>query len=379
MHAFPSGNRRGFCEIRWCLLAIASCASFAGAIFAGEPLTAVARKAEQRLPEPRFGFATALDSKRHRIIMVGGKTAQKDAIPATRSLDLQTLKASELAAPGTGPANTYMASAVYEPERDAIFVFGGWPRGADAPSAELWMLSFAQGSNAQWRKLSDGSTGPRGRNGAGMVLDRARQRLILFGGDGGPHPKYGFTPLNDLWAYDLRKNAWQELTAKGDVPEPRWNHAVAVNEASGTMYLFGGAGYVGQRQVRDQDVFELDLAKLTWGKRAARGTPPPPLEGASLTHDTAANVLMVAGGLSLEDSGEPGYEHIWLFDLSDSSWRMCADRLDSTRREHGAVYDAARGQHVIIGGQTARKVGNYYEQGRPLDDVVIVNVSRRKQ
>ncbi len=42
-----------------------------------------------------------------------------------------------------------------------------------------------------------------GREGAATVLDAKRDRLLLHGGDGGLHPTYGYTPLSDLWAYDL--------------------------------------------------------------------------------------------------------------------------------------------------------------------------------
>lgn len=69
-----------------------------------------------------------------------------------------------------------------------------------------------------------------------MVTDLSRDWLILHGGDGGPHPKEGYTPLSDLWSYDLAIGRWKRLGLVGTPADPRWYHSAAIDHDSGKMY-----------------------------------------------------------------------------------------------------------------------------------------------
>src|SRR5262249_25588480 len=142
---------------------------------------------------------------------------------------------------------------------------------------------------------------PKGRNGAALILDAKRNRLLLHGGDGGPNSENGFTPLDDLWEFSLSKHSWRRLQTAGVAPEPRWNHARAIDDRVGGAYLFGGAGYVGERIVRDNVIFNLNLDDLKGGRLECKGSAPTPVEGTSLTFDEQQGALLVAGGLSLAD------------------------------------------------------------------------------
>lgn len=99
-------------------------------------------------------------------------------------------------------------------------------------------------SIGQWQCLGtnnamavDGDEYPEPRGGHQMV--RVGRRLLLFGGWNGSRD------LNDLWAYDLPREAddppgrWQRLQPEGDVPAGRSCHQMAVDESSGDVYMLG--------------------------------------------------------------------------------------------------------------------------------------------
>lgn len=364
------------CSRNWLALGILLLVSPAAAIAADRDFTVAAKLVDKSKETVSVGAAAAYDSRRGRAIVFGGADMEKrKALPSVRTLDLISLEWTTLEVTGKRPQATGMPALIYDPKRDALYLFGGWETDAEKPSAELWTLSLSGKEPLRWKLLSNGDDGAPARNGCVMVLDAARDRLLIHGGDGGPHPKYGFTPLKDLWSYDLGDARWHCLKPSGDIPEPRWNHAGAVNNETGKMFIFGGGGYVDKALVRDDCVFELDMQTLVWKKRAATGDRPAPEEGGSLTFDPVADVLVLVGGVSLADSGKPGTESIWVFDLRGDRWTEHRGELGAMRRSHTAIYDPKGRRHVITGGEEAAERGNFYAKGRSIHTIALVSVA----
>jgi uncharacterized protein (TIGR03437 family) len=66
-----------------------------------------------------------------------------------------------------------------------------------------------------------------------MVFDDNRNKLVLFGGLGGP-------PFNDTWEFDPATIAWTQITPGGDLPAPRYRVEAAFASDLGTALFFGG-------------------------------------------------------------------------------------------------------------------------------------------
>src|SRR5207249_3722463 len=91
--------------------------------------------------------------------------------------------------------------------------------------------------------------------GHSAVYDPIRDRILVFGGArarlaseciGNPCDYYCYEadyPTNDVWALDLHNaSTWVKLSTTGAAPQPRWEHAAVYDPVRNRMVVFGGQG-----------------------------------------------------------------------------------------------------------------------------------------
>jgi hypothetical protein len=143
-------------------------------------------------------------------------------------------------APGGGwPVGRARASAVYDPAAHRMLVYGGYSQSGSTETAydELWSLSL--GVSPRWTQLTPGGEPPPAGYWHSAVWDPARGRMLVFGGRG-----LGGTPAErtDTWSLALGDApAWTRLQPLGD-PEPRAQHSAVFDAARDRMVVFGGSG-----------------------------------------------------------------------------------------------------------------------------------------
>ena len=268
---------------------------------------------------------------------------------------------------GVGPEGFEFCSAEYVPARKTFYVFGGW--GDHGPTNELYRLDLTR-RPWTWEKIDAKGTRPSGRNGAPLVFDAPRHRLIVCGRDGGTGKS--FRPLADCWQFDIESNTWAPLPAVGVAPTARWHAAMALDPSRGKAYLFGGAGNGGF----DATLYELDLPTDAWRPVRTTGSPPPSLQGATFTFDSANGVLLLAGGLRHEAPGTATISTAWVFDPAVAQWDETDCGEDLRRRDHLGVYCRTTGEHLLIGGRISQTVGNFYDRGRIVSRDVKLKIRR---
>jgi hypothetical protein len=352
-------------------------------------------------PAPRRGQSAIYDPIGQRMLVFGGydDVAFKNDLWALDLSGSATPNWQPLAASGVLPSARYGHSAVYDPDRREMTVFGGFDGASIFNGVFLedqHVLSLSNG--AAWSKLdvaphpsprdfytmifdpprhravlfggNDGRTfddtwsfdpavpawtlisfparEPSARLSAGAAFDRLGDRLILFGGWGG-------SPFDDTWSLALNQvpPQWSLIAPPGSCPSPRLEHTVVYDSRRNRMILFGGKD--GTQFFND--VWQLDLSGVPiWSPMAVAGTPPSPRETRGI-YDPVRDRVVFFGGFSPPDH----LAETWILDLSGSpTWRQLSPRgmLPGARRGHTAIYDSGQDRMVIFGGYDDQRFFN---------------------
>jgi hypothetical protein len=178
---------------------------------------------------PSGSYHSAIyDPLRARLIVLGEMYAPNEV----RALSLAGAPAWTVLTPtGTPPGYRRRTSAIYDPVRDRIVVFGG--DDGSNPSNEVWTLSLA--GTPSWMKLTPTGTPPSGREEHTAIYDPVRDRMVVFGGRATP----GYH--SEVWALSLAGTpAWTDLTPLGLAPSARVGHSAIYDPVRDRMVVFGG-------------------------------------------------------------------------------------------------------------------------------------------
>jgi hypothetical protein len=263
------------------------------------------------LPPKRFGHSAVFDSARDRMIVFGGEDSTGNVLSDVWALSLADTLTSDtptwnpVPTSGAGPPAREFHTAIYDPLRDRMLVYGG----RDAfhnPSGEVWCLWLAT-PTARWERLpTKGGSVSLTRYLHSAIYDPPpRDRMLVFGGD---------APYNDVWALSPGDTmVWTHLDPSGSLPVARSNHSAIYDPNGDRMIVFGGNS--GNTPL--DDVWQLSLAgaRPAW----APSDPPSTLESPSgryyhsAIYDTAYRRMVVFGGSP--DVSEP----TWAFS-EDMQW-----------------------------------------------------------
>lgn len=324
-------------------------------------------------PGAGFGGAAVLDEKGQDLLIWGGMAPSGEPSGKLFRFSLDSRKMTPIPIEGPIPSALFFPGLALDAKRKGIYLFGGWGKGAENPSDQLFKLTLAD-KTPTWKGVEKAGPWPGPRNGTCFVVDKEGDGLILFGGDGGPGEE-SFTPLNDLWRFDLVKGQWERLKPRGDFPPPRWHAMAAIDRKTRQMYLLGGAGL--GRDAFDPRLYELDLKANQWRAVETKGEVPPSLQGATLTLDEGQKAFLLVGGLRNEGEGPATSPDMWVFDVKTGTWEKLDRGKEVQRRDHVGVYDPTSGLHVLVGGRVSNEVGNFYERGEPVQSAVALKLKRR--
>jgi hypothetical protein len=202
-------------------------------------------------PPPRTGHAMAYDAVRRRVVLFGGSPTGS-ALNDTWEWDGTTwIRQWPAASP---PARTEHAMA-YDAARGRVILFGG--RSATYFD-DTWIW---QGST--WIRARP-SVHPPWRRAHSMTYDATIQRVILFGGMYDVAVTQFF---NDTWAWD--GNTWAQHTPATS-PPARAYHTIACHEAAQRIVAYGGIGGPWPPTNVPNDTWEYGATRLV-----GSGTPRP--------------------------------------------------------------------------------------------------------
>jgi hypothetical protein len=282
-------------------------------------------------PSTRCEHGAIYDPTRERMVVFGGG----DGYGGSTVNDVWALSLADasgwtqLAQAGSTPSAREQQSAIYDPLRDRMVVFGGYNGSYLCDVAALSL-----GDTPTWAGLTGDRPIKRNRHSA--IYDPPRHRMLVFGGRSDAPNLY----LGDLWALSLGDTlVWTQLAPSGTPPIPRYGHSAIYDPLRDRMLVCGGRG-----SSLPRDVWELSLEDPpAWTQLSPAGTPPNDVGGgASAIYDPVRDRTLVFYGSS-----------VWALSLGDApAWTQLtpAGTPPSVRRDHSAIYDPLRDRMLVFGG-----------------------------
>ena len=302
----------------------------------------------------RYAHTAIYDSIGDRMVVFGGSGASGFALSDVWALALGGDPAWTQLTPAVplGPGRIF-ATAIYDPVRDRMVEFGGYY--IDFQSNQIFyplgVYELSLAGSPVWTLLAP--TG-FGRYAHTAIYDPVREQMVVFGGaldtlDGDS------IFFNDVWMLSLRGNpAWTQLVPlpadprrRTGSPSARAYHTAIYDPIRDRMVVFGG--YNGTEYVND--VWALELAgSPEWTQLAPLGTRTPSARGLhTAIYDPVRDRMVVFGGFASGDD----LNDVWALELAGSSaWTQMAPlgTPPSAREAHTAIYDPVRDRMVAFGG-----------------------------
>lgn len=238
------------------------------------------------------------------------------------------------------PSRRWGHAMVYDSARDRIVLFGGREGQAGGTQGETFADTWVwDGAGWEFLDLPEGER-PPGRYEHNMVYDKARDRIVLFGGHDGD-----ISILQDTWEFD--GTSWTEIDFfQRRQPPKRKRFGMAYHEELGAAVLFGG--WSGTEGLRDTWIWD----GTDWTNPSIT-TRPVALRGHTMVYDQARQEVILFGGLHRDPNfGNFEMNETWRFD--GESWEKFsfpAGEGPRPRTGHAMVYDVGRQRIVLQGGR----------------------------
>jgi hypothetical protein len=254
-----------------------------------------------------------------------------------------------------GPVARDTFSAVFDPRSGRMITFGGSTNNAAHPDLnDVWWLVNPDGPGLGWVQAKTTGTEPAPRAGQSAVYDPVKDRMTIFGGGLGQASPCA----NDVWVLINASGAsgspaWTQLSPSGGPPSPRLRFSAVYDPDTNNMMVFGGNDCF---STNFSDVWILSNANglggtPTWTQLSPSGTSPGPTEDQTAVYDSDSNSMIVFGGTT--GAGND----VWLLSNANGSggapsWSKLspAGSLPPGRNEPVAVYDQANKRMTIYGG-----------------------------
>jgi hypothetical protein len=295
--------------------------------------------------------------------------AEAQAGPATRAAEMPANAWVPMNEPSMGVQLLGWDEIRYVPELRGIIVYGAFRSYTSENQNAIWLYRFNEN---RWRLLHinmfnirDEMASDGGHTADRMVWDRSRNVLVygglcsmsrndrcrtwvfdplaLVGWDANPPPPAPYIPYDaasaylpewkrtfayqasrGTWTYDAMANQWKQLVPPGKGPAD--TAEVVYDAKRSRLVAFGGAvgEYGGKAYKTFNDLWAFDLASKTWQKLEAKN-PPPARSWPSMAISTAADVILMTGGLSGGTRADGNFklcDDTWVLDLETIRWEQ---------------------------------------------------------
>jgi hypothetical protein len=178
-------------------------------------------------PSARARHSAVHDPVNDRVLVFGGLSAEGGLheLADVWSLSLSDPPSwSTLQPSGAGPSARFYHSAIYDPPRHRMLIFGGSNLTGHVFS-DVWCLWLSP--TPRWEQLRDSSATQRDHHTA--IHDPVRDRMVVIGGGS-----------NDAWAQSLADGAWTRLFPSGESLPRLSGHTAIYDPRGDRIIVLGG-------------------------------------------------------------------------------------------------------------------------------------------
>jgi hypothetical protein len=215
------------------------------------------------------------------------------------------------------------------PSGAGALLFGG--TGNPLPSNQTWLYS-----GGDWTQLSPPAQ-PTGRIEVEMVLDLARNVVVLYGGTGAGG--------SETWEFD--GGNWTLITTATS-PGPRSRYGLSYDIARGRVVMYGGVGGGGLGFPNNQT---WEYNGVNWTQVVTANNPGALDRPAMCYHAALGRTVLFGGALS-----STLFDTTWTYDGVNWTQVPVTGLRPPVRNAAKMVYDSARAVCVLNGGQTSAMI-----------------------
>lgn len=271
-------------------------------------------------PPARASHVMATDLSANRVVMFGG------AVGSTYLGDTWEYDGSNWTqVVGTAPAPRAGHAMAWDDVRGSAVLFGG----INGVSTSSWFGDTWEYARGTWTQRAS-TNHPLVRFGHTMAYDRARSRVVMFGG----RTRSGTVFLNDTWEWDGTN--WIPFMPAHS-PAPRMGSTMATDPSTGQVILFGGLLLGGPFAA---DVWTWD--GVDWTQLAPAHTPTARMQ-APMANDPIRSRLVLYGGYDGTDLVDT-----WQWDGID--WHLISTPIHPVVSTLPAITSAPAGHGVVLFG-----------------------------
>lgn len=244
----------------------------------------------------------------------------------------------------SGCPSRFAFAAAADADGQHVFVHSGETKreGAFDVYSDLWEYSVAEDT---WKELKPNGPKPAERAYHSAAYDSKRAVVWIFGG-----ARRDFSALDELWRYDVAKNAWSEVKPSGPRPSARFDAALVHDAKRDRLVLTGGCTKFFAPDNAASDLWTFDCASGQWTKSAV---PAPARWQAAYAFAPELDVLLVHGGFDGNSVVQAG---TWTWNAATDAWTDLGKGFAATDA-HQCVWDPRAKAFLAYGGATAAKKG----------------------
>ena len=284
-------------------------------------------------PPPRMRAAGIFDPVERRLVVIGGRTSGRDLNDVWVFDPGTSIWEDITPTDGASPAPRSTHDAVYDPANHRILVWSG--RQNSLFFNDVWAFALESGV---WQAFATVDPMPNIRYGTTSVFDPQAEHLVTFA---------GFTEagrFEDTWRFAPGNAAWTEVVPADGNPGPRCLHAAAYDPRAHRMIIYGGQ----RGSSALGDVWALDLHRDVWTELTPAASPPGRFFAAP-AYDSRNHRLLIFGG---NRGADDKTAEVWAFDLEQNTWErlIAAGEGPEPRDGSVAVYVASADRLIVFGG-----------------------------